>query len=163
MIGKIFTRFEKGRITSSAQMCLRVDFILIEVPLAHRRVKVVVFVHHCIFPSFLFLKSVILVTCTVSGGNIEPGGPNEVMYKSILRVYTLVPMRCCLCILLYISSKVVPMRWCVRVRVCTLVLMRWCRYAGTTNAPRAFYWTDTSRLGFICTRSSQISAAVIRN
>ena len=96
-------------------MCLRVDFILIEVPLAHRRVKVVVFVHHCIFPSFLFLKSVILVTCTVSGGNIEPGGPNEVMYKSILRVYTLVPMRCCLCILLYISSKVVPMRWCVRV------------------------------------------------
>ena len=28
------------------------------------------------------------------------------------------------------------MRWCVRVRVCTLVLMRWCRYAGTTNAPR---------------------------
>ena len=96
-------------------MCLRVDFILIEVPLAHRRVKVVVFVHHCIFPSFLFLKSVTLVTCTVSGGNIEPGGPNEVMYKSILRVYTLVPMRCCLCILFYISSKVVPMRWCVRV------------------------------------------------
>ena len=117
-------------------MCLRVDFILIEVPLAHRRVKVVVFVHHCIFPSLLFLKSVTLVTFTVSGGNIEPGGPNEVMYKSILRVYTLVPMRCCLCILLYISSKVVPMRWCVRVRVCTLVLMRWCRYAGTTNAPR---------------------------
>ena len=28
------------------------------------------------------------------------------------------------------------MRWCVRVRVCTLVLMRWCRYAGTTNALR---------------------------
>ena len=63
-------------------MCLRVDFILIEVPLAHRRVKVVVFVHHCIFPSFLFLKSVTLVTCTVSGGNIEPGGPNEVVCKS---------------------------------------------------------------------------------
>ena len=82
MIGKIFTRFEKGRITSSAQMCLRVDFILIEVPLAHRRVKVVVFVHHCIFPSLLFLKSVTLVICTVSGGNIEPGGPNEVVCKS---------------------------------------------------------------------------------
>ena len=61
-------------------MCLRVDFILIEVPLAHRRVKVVVFVHHCIFPSLLFLKSVTLVTFTVSGGNIEPGGPNEVVY-----------------------------------------------------------------------------------
>ena len=59
-----------------------------------------------------------------------------ILYKSILRVYTLVPMRCCLCILLYISSKVVLMRWCVRVRVCTLVLMRWCRYAGTTNALR---------------------------
>ena len=103
MIGKIFTRFEKGRITSSAQMCLRVDFILIEVPLAHRRVKVVVFVHHCIFPSLLFLKVLHL---------------------------KLVPY------LAAISNLVVLMRWCVRVRVCTLVLMRWCRYAGTTNAPR---------------------------
>ena len=111
MIGKIFTRFEKGRITSSAQMCLRVDFILIEVPLAHRRVKVVVFVHHCIFPSLLFLKSVTLVTFTVSGGNIEPGGPNEVVpvsrdykctalpfiehFKARLHLHALKPDCCC--------------------------------------------------------------------
>ena len=107
MIGKIFTRFQKGHITSPAQISLHVDFILIEVTLEQLHIGGVKLL-------YLYITAYFDPSCNTS-------------YTCSLYWY-----------LLAISSKVVLMRWCVRVRVCTLVLMRWCRYAGTTNAPCCF-------------------------